>query len=307
MITRDLYDPANVGTLYAPRTAAMVEAGRAASLTPSSGDKVRTILLLVDAQVDFIHADGALSVPGAVEDTRRTLEWMYAHMGEITTIAASLDSHVPIQIFSPTWWADEAGAHPPPFTVITTGMLRAGQWRPLYEHDWSAEYVRRLEEQAKKALMIWPYHTLIGTPGHSLTPALYEAIAYHASARQSQPVFLSKGSIPKTEHYSIMEPEVKVPDQPLGELNVGFLAMLARYDRVYVAGQAKSHCVLETVSSMVRHFQRAPEIVGKMRVLMDCTSSVAHPTIDFDALANESFARFAEQGLKRVTSADPLT
>lgn len=306
MTTPEFYDPARVGKLVAPNTAAAVNERRAANLTPSSNDARRVLLLLVDAQVDFIHVDGALSVPGAVEDTRRTIEWIFEHAASITTIAASLDSHVPLQIFSPAWWVNAEGQHPQPYTVITNEDVVAGRWQPLYEPEWSLYYVSQLETQAKKQLMIWPYHTLIGTPGHSLSPSLYEAIAFHTSARQSQPVFLAKGSIPKTEHYSILEPEVKVPDQPLGNLNVAFLEMLATYDLVYIAGQAKSHCVLETVTSIMRYFSDQPEIIGRLRLLTDCTSSVAHPEIDFDALANKTLARYAEQGLQLVLSSDVL-
>jgi nicotinamidase-related amidase len=269
-------------------------------------DERRTVLLLVDAQVDFIHVDGALSVPGAVDDTRRTIEWLFRNLGQVTTIAASLDSHVPIQIFSPTWWVDETGQHPMPFTPISSEQVQKGKWKALYEVAWSGEYVARLEELAKKQLMIWPYHTLIGTTGHSITPALYEAIAYHSAARQSQPIFLNKGSIPKTEHYSILEPEVKVPDQPLGNLNTAFLELLASYDLIYIAGQAKSHCVLETVASIMRYFRDQPTVIAKLRVLSDCMSSVAHPEIDFDAMANEAFTRYAEQGLTLAESTKPL-
>jgi nicotinamidase-related amidase len=167
-------------------------------------------------------------------------------------------------------------------------------------------YCEKLEEFSKKELMIWPYHTLIGTPGHALTPALYEAIAYHSAARQSQPIFLEKGTIPETEYYSILEPEVKVPDHPLGTLNVPFLDMLAGYDRVYIAGEAKSHCVLETVTSIMRYFADRPGVISKIRLLQDCMSSVAHPTIDFDTLANRSLAVFKAKGLQMVDSGEPI-
>jgi nicotinamidase-related amidase len=300
------YYPERVGQLFAPNAVSAVEVGRRAGLRPSSTDRFRTLLLLVDAQVDFVHPDGALSVPGAVEDTRRTIEWLYRNAGEITTIAASLDSHVPIQIFFPTWWIDREGHHPAPFTTIHSSDVERGRWRAVYDPEWSQEYVEQLEQRSRKELMIWPYHVLIGTVGHSLTPALYEAIAFHTAARQSQPVFLAKGSIPKTEHYSILEPEVKVPEAPLGSLNTDFLGMIATYDRVYIAGQAKSHCVLETVSSMMRYFQDRPDTIAKLRVLTDCTSSVAHPEIDFDELADEAFAGYAERGLRLATSQDAL-
>jgi hypothetical protein len=46
---------------------------------------------------------------------------------------------------------------------------------------------------------------------------------------------------------------------------------------------------------MMRYYP--PEIVKKMRVLSDTMSSVVHPAIDFDVLADETFARFQAQGL----------
>ncbi|MBZ0316972.1 MAG: hypothetical protein K8L91_11190 [Anaerolineae bacterium] len=300
------YRPENVGRLMPPNTTQAVLEGQVAGFNPAKDDEVKILLLLVDPQVDFIHRDGTLSVPGAVEDTQRTVEWLYHHAGRITTIAASLDSHVPVQIFYPTWWMDRGGAYPEPFTIISSAEAKAGYWTPLYEEAWSMEYLEQLEEHAKKQLMIWPYHTMIGTPGHAIAPTLYEAIAYHAAARQSAPIFLTKGSIPKTEHYSILEPEVKVSETPMGNLNIPFLEMVASHDLVFIAGQAKSHCVLETVSSMMRFYANSPEIVAKLRILVDCTSSVAHPEIDFDAMANEVFARFANIGLRLVKSTDPI-
>jgi len=300
------YDPAKVGTLFLPDTHSAIQAGYETQISAAENDAERIVLMLVDMQVDFIHADGNLSVPGAIDDTRRTIEWIFNNIERLTTIAASLDSHLPIQIFSPTWWVNEAGEHPQPFTVISSDDVQAGTWQALYEVDWSKDYVRKLESSSKKQLMIWPYHTLIGTPGHSLTPALYEAIAYHSAARNTQPKYLTKGSIPKTEHYSMLEPEVKVPDVPHGGLNTDFLNMLATYDKIYIAGQAKSHCVLETVSSMMRYFRGSPEFIDKIYLLTDATSSVAHPEIDFEAIANDTYSQFEQNGLHLVTTQDTI-
>ncbi len=302
----DFYHPESVGALYVPGIEAAISQGQAADLPPASADELRTILLLVDPQVDFIHTNGALSVPGAVDDTRRTIEWIVRNAEHITAIAASLDSHIPTQIFYPTWWVDGAGRHPEPYTVITAEDVEHERWRPVFDPRWSLHYVHALETKAKKELMIWPYHTMIGTPGHSITPALYETIAYHSAARHSQPNFLTKGSIPKTEHYSLLEPEVKVQDHPQGSLNLAFLQMLNDYDRIYVAGQAKSHCVLETITSAVRHFEQQRDALAKWHILMDCTSSVAHPEIDFDAMANRVLEEYAGLGLQLVRSTDPV-
>ncbi len=302
------YTPAKVGTRFPPDTQAAISAGLSAGLRPASQDSHPIMLLLVDPQVDFIHEDGALSVPGAVADTRRTIEWIFRNAAELTAIAASLDSHIPVQIFYPTWWADQQGKPPAPYTTISAAEVTAGRWIPIHEPDWSVEYVQRLEAEAKKTLMIWPYHTMIGTVGHAITPALYEAIAFHAGARDAQPQFLSKGFIPRTEHYSILEPEVKVPEEAAhgGVLNEAFLQELVAHDLVYIAGQAKSHCVLETIRSIVNYFHDQPETLRKFRVLVDCTSSVVHPEIDFDAIAEQEFAGFETRGIGLVRSGDPL-
>lgn len=302
----EFYRPDRVGTLYQPNIAAATAEGTRARFSPAGKDAHRVLLLLVDAQVDFIHEDGSLSVPGAVEDTQRTIEWLFRNTGQITSIVASLDSHTPSQIFYPSWWVDEHRNRPEPFTTITLEDVENGIWEPLYEEKWSLEYVRSLQEEAKKDLMIWPYHTMIGTPGHALTPALYEAIAFHAGARQTAPEFVIKGTIAKTEFYSILEPEIKAPEDPRGVLNEDLLNRLLSFDAVYIAGQAKSHCVLETITSVVNRYGDELEILGKFHLLTDCTSSVRHPEIDFERMANEAYARYEAQGLILVRSTDPV-
>ena len=189
-------------------------------------------------------------------------------------------------------------------TVISSDDVQSGKWKPLYQTAWSEEYVERLEEQAKKQLMIWPYHVLIGTPGHNITPALYEAIAYHTAARKTQPRFVTKGTIPKTEHYSLFEPEVKSDDLENGALNTDLLDDLAQYDRIYVAGQAKSHCVLESVTTMMRYYEDQPQVIKKIYLLKDAMSSVANPEIVFDKIAEDTFAQFAEHGLNITSTAE---
>lgn len=302
----DFYNPADIGKNFFPDVNRAVDSGRELGLNPAQNDDKSIALILVDMQVDFIHPNGALYVPGAVEDSKRIVEWIYHHVADLTQIYASLDSHYPIQIFSPTWWRDQDGKHPFPFTIITSADVQNKIWTPIYESEWSVEYVNQLEKQHRKELMIWPYHTLIGTPGHNLTPSLYEAISYHTSARQSQPRFITKGEIAKTEHYSMLEPEVKVPKHPQGKLNETFLKDLKQFDLIYIAGEAKSHCVLETVNSVMNYFQGQSEFISKIRILSDGMSSVAHPEIDFDAMADEAFSQHQKAGLTLITTEDKL-
>ncbi len=302
----NFYDREKVGTVFSPQIETIIKAADGVDYRPAQWDEQRILLLLIDPQVDFIHENGALSVPGAVDDTRRTIEWLFDNLEQVTDIVVSLDSHNPLHIFFPGWWVDAAGNHPDVMTPITSEEVNDGRWQPLFEEEWSRYYVRELERKAKKTLLIWPYHTLIGTIGHAITPALYEAITYHAEARRSQPTFVIKGRIPITEHYSILEPEVKATEDPEADLNTALLERMLTYDRIYIAGQAKSHCVLETVTSIVNYADKRAELIRKLHLLSDCMSSVIHPDIDFDALADEAMEQFAKHGLQQVNTSDPV-
>ncbi len=300
------YDPSRIGTLFYPDTAAIARAADEAGLAPAAADAPRVHLLIVDMQVDFCHEQGSLFVPGAGGDLRRTIEFLYRHAAALSRITCSLDSHLPNQIFSPAWWADAAGEHPAPFTVISAEDVKRERWQPLLEPQWSRAYVVELERQAKKQLIIWPYHTLLGSVGRVLDPELWSAVAWHALARQVAPGWLLKGSEPRTEHYSIIQPEIPVPGSPQGGKNQALLDELAAADFVVIAGEASSHCVLETVEDLVAEFGGQPGKLETMFLLQDCTSPVAHPQIDFGALAQARFAEFARQGLRLVKSTDDL-
>ena len=160
-----------------------------------------------------------------------------------------------------------------------------------------------LEKAAKKNLMIWPFHCLVGTDGQKLVPALHEAIAFHAGARVTKPELITKGTVPQVEHYGIFAAEVPYPKNPKASgLNTEYLDLIAQYDRIYVAGEAKSHCVLETMRQMLSYFSSQPEVIAKIRFLVDCTSSVVHPVIDFETIAKDELAKMEKQGVQMVQS-----
>lgn len=300
------YNPNRVGTIFKPDLTKVAADAMAANLQPASSDRDPFALFLVDFQIDFCHKDGSLSVPGAVEDLRRTIEFIYTNASRIKTIVASLDSHTAFQIFYSTWWADENGKNPPPHTIITSDAIKAGKFRPLRDPAWSLQYVEKLEQDSKKALYLWPFHTMLGDIGQALDPALMEAIHWHAVARASQPIFMQKGMIAQTEHYSPFEPEVKVQNHPMGGLNTQVLKILESHSRIYVAGEAKSHCVLEACNSMVKHFAGQPDVIERIFFLEDCTSSVVAPGIDFEAIAQKALADFRKKGMQFTKSSASL-
>ena len=156
-------------------------------------DEARNHLLIIDMQIDFCHEQGTLRVPGAKEDIRRLTEFIYRHAERITGITCSMDSHLPNQIFNPSWWVNEQGHHPVPFTVITAQDVQAGTWRPLSDPKWSLDYLNKLEEQAKKALVVWPYHALIGGVGNGLDPELWSRCFLALPGTPSTTYLVEKG------------------------------------------------------------------------------------------------------------------
>ena len=300
------YDPDRIGNLFYPDMEAIATDAEKANLTPASQDKQNVHLVVIDMQVDFCHQEGNLNVPGALEDIRRLAEFIFRNAGSITNITCSLDSHLPFQIFHPAWWVDNQGNQPAPFTLITYEDIKQGKWRPKIDPVWSVDYVKTLEQRAKKTLTIWPYHTLIGSVGNMLDQELWSAIAWHALARKTQPTWLTKGSVPQTEHYSIIQPEVPVASHPFGGKNKAFLDTLSTADYILIAGEAESHCVLETVEDLVEDFSTEPEMLKKIYFLRDCTSPVVHPDVDFHAIATERLKAYEKMGVNFIDSTDAL-
>lgn len=292
---------------YAPRIQSFTEAGQQAGLTAAHSDTEKIALILVDCQHDFVDPTGTLYVPGSQQDVARLLTWFYANAHQISSIYASLDTHLPFQIFYSSWWKNpQTDEHPQPYTTITVDDVENMKWVPVIDPNWSVRYVHQLQEKAKKDLMIWPYHTMEGALGHMLVAPISEAIAWHSAARNAQPTYVVKGRTMRTEYYGIFGAEIPDLEDPESGLNVTLLDAVMKHDRVYIAGEAKSHCVLETERQLVGHFGNQPELLKRLHFLRDCTSSVQHPTIDFDALAEAELAMMEQQGVQMVLSTDPI-
>jgi len=317
------YNSKLVGTLRHPDVDTAVRAGHALRLPAWTSDRLKIMLLNVDPQLGFIEKGRPLAVPGAIEDTRRTIEWIYRNIERLTYIATSMDCHLPFQIFFPSWWIDTKTGqllNGFDFTSVTLANLLAKKIKPIFDFDydyapgkkmkWSEYYLTELEKPLpvwpffKKNLAVWPFHTPLGAPESAVEPSLFEAIWFHAGARSSQPHFEIKGSVPQTENYSIMEVEVPYSGDKNAGINKDFLNLLQNYDLIYIAGQAKSHCVYETIVSIVRYFgAKAPEVLSRIRILEDCTSPVG----GFEDMADQAFKELsAKYGLKLVKSTDPI-
>jgi nicotinamidase-related amidase len=241
----------------------------APDLPPASQDTFRVAAFGIDCQISFCHPKGSLYVPGADEDAGRTVAWIRRNVAKITTLVFSLDTHSVHQVFHPAAWRDREGRPPAPFTTISSREVREGRWIPtIAPRETMVEYCERLEIGGKYRLTIWPYHVLQGGVGHALLPSILEAALYHSFARKTDPVFELKGRHALTENFSVLSPEVtELGGRKIGEFNAKFLEVLDGYDRIYVFGQAKSHCVLSTLQDLRK-------LRNKIRVLEDAMSCV---------------------------------
>ncbi|MBV9798025.1 MAG: hypothetical protein JO039_08275 [Solirubrobacterales bacterium] len=295
-------------------------------LRPASEDAFRCCLLAVDVQNTFCIPDFELFVAGrsgtgAVDDNRRLVEFVYRNLGTLTQVFPSLDTHHAMQIFHAVWLVDEAGNHPPPYTLVSVEDVEAGRWKMNaavaealgidvdYQQRHLAQYTRQLAEGGKYDLTIWPYHAMLGGIGHALVSAVEEAIFFHGIARRSSPDFQVKGDNPLTEHYSMLGPEVtRGPDDDrLGGRNIELIERLLEFDAVVVAGQAKSHCIAWTIDDLLDEEAVGPRLAERTYLLEDCTSPVVVPgVVDYTDEANAAFERYAAAGMHVVRSTDPI-
>ena len=297
-------------------------------IPPAADDAARVALVLIDVQNTFCLPDFELFVAGrsgkgAVEDNTRLCRFIYHNLHRITHIVATLDTHTPMQIFHAPFLVDAEGHHPAPYTTITVDDVTSGRWRfnpalapvlglsPEAGQRHLEHYVRTLAAKGKYQHTVWPFHAMLGGIGHALVPAVEEAVFFHSIARYAQPEFIIKGNHPLTEHYSALAPEVNTDAEgrPLTPPNDRLRRLVETYDAVIITGQAKSHCVAWTVSDLLESLRTRGEgrLARKIYLLEDTTSPVVVPGADFTAAADEAFARFADLGAHRVTTAQPMS
>lgn len=271
---------------------------------------LRIHLLIIDPQNDFCDIAGAtLPITGANEDMKRLTALIDRVGHKIKEMHVSLDSHRLINIAHPVWWQDEKGNPPSPFTFIFAKDIRAGVWttrNPEFLKR-SLAYAEALEATGKKILRIWPPHCLIGTWGHNVHSDLNGALQRWSESEFAMVDYLTKGSNPWTEHYGAMMAEVPDPEDSSTALNMQFITMLRNADVIGVAGEAGSHCVLETVNQIADHI--GDEHLKKFHIITDGISPVgAVPNgPDFPTIYKDWLQAMSKRGMALTTSTEFLS
>jgi len=329
--TPDFFDVDKVGTVwripYEQRAKDAQDYSLRASLKPASTDQAKTWLMLIDVQNTFCIPEfelyvGGRSGRGAMEDNQRLCKFIYSNLGNITHITATMDTHKAMQIFHAIFFVDKDGNHPDVYTTIHVDDLRNSKWTfnpalapqfgiaPEYGQQMMIHYAEELEKKGKYALTVWTYHAMLGGIGHALVSSVEEALFFHSIARNAQYDIEIKGDKPFTENYSVVGPEVLTGPmgETLGTHNSKFIEQLQQYDRLIIAGQAKSHCVAWTVQDLLNDINEVdPELAKKIYLLDDCSSPVVVPdVVDHTDAANEAYERFAKAGMHIVKSNESI-
>lgn len=269
-----------------------------------------THLLLIDPQNDFCDLPPArcppgeapaLPVAGAHADLQRVAAFIDAAADRLDAITVTLDSHQRLDIAHPGFWQTGDGAAVAPFTAITARDLRAGAFCP---RDPAAagraqDYVDALEARGRYTLMVWPVHCEIGSWGQAVHADVRAAYNRWEERFQRPVQRLHKGANPWTEHYSAVMAEVPDAADPGTGLNRALIDRLAPATRLFIAGQASSHCVRATTEHLVEHLGGD---LGRVVLLTDGMSPVA----GFEGQAADFLAAMHQRGLQALTCAEAL-
>lgn len=263
----------------------------------------KTHLVIIDPQNDFCDPKGSLFVQGAEEDMNRLADFIRSNLDKIGKISITLDSHRLIDVAHPIFWVDSSGNNPAPFTIITKDDVENGVWTtkiPSKQKD-MLDYVTALETNQRYPLCIWPPHCLIGSWGNNIFPDLFSALQEWESKKVRAVEYVTKGSNPFTEHYSAVKADVPYKGDPTTDLNVKFIQDIQDADNVLVAGEASSHCVLNTVKDIADEFGESN--ISKLVMMTDCMSPVAAvPGVDFPQIAQDFIDDMKSRGMRTTES-----
>lgn len=254
-----------------------------------------TLLLIVDMQYDFCSPEGALYVKGAEKDIVRLGKFISEYEAHINHIILTQDNHNVIDISHSVFWEDPDGNPPAAFTEISVENVLEGLWRPRFEQDKAIEYIRKLECQGEFPHVIWPEHCIIGSYGAAIADEIMVPVKAWARRGNFFDVVI-KGTNPLTEHFGALMANVPLEDSPETQFNTALVDKLMRFENIFVAGEAKSHCVATTLKQMLN----IDGLAQKLIILEDCMSDVP----GFETIALPVYMKAREEGAKFISSID---
>ena len=290
-------------------------------------------LVIIDPQNSFckpipqsdqqlLH-DGELCIDGAWDDMERLANLIVDLGDNLSDIKVTLDSHQRMHIAHPDWFCDALGNQPAPFTfmravndvimgsILETNPNGQSTFKELGEFETikpemfqkTYDYLIQLKDNNRYPHCLWPPHCQIGTSGHNIVTPLYNALDSWCSEYGRTLDILHKGENPWAEHFSAVRAEVVDPNDAKSHLNTVFILSLMEADEILFSGQARSHCVANTVRDIANEFinngslGQNDEFIKKCTLLTDTTSDVQ----GFEDLGNAFIEEMVARGMKTTT------
>jgi nicotinamidase-related amidase len=264
---------------------------------------MRTGLFVIDPQNDFCSPTGSLYVAGADQDMSRLAKLIDKMGKNITDMFVTMDTHHIFDIAHAQFWIDQRRKHPDPFTIISVDDVAKKLWMPSNSHynAWAKEYVEGLAQKGRFPLCIWPDHCLIGSPGNNIYPELFTSLCNWERTFNGFVQYQTKGTSFKTEHYSIFEAEYSDPADPTTKFNGMYANAIAQCDKVLIAGEARTHCVINSMRSLIENM--GDSFISKIIFLEDASSDVT-VVPGLVAAADQYFADLKRKGMEVTTTAE---
>lgn len=273
-------------------------------------------LLLVDPQNSFceivptdqqqIVHNGELFVAGADSDMVRLRKFMDSFKESFHRIIVTVDTHQNWHIGHPIWWIDKDGKHPEPFEkiILKNNFAETDDYRFVGKREyttsqrlkiqWATFYLSKV-----KTHIVWPPHCLFGTPGNNINAGVLDFILNWELTHKKGADYLLKGIDEDIEQYSAFDrvdlrsAMCGIHTPPHTHVNNIFTCL----KRIFIAGEALSHCVLATINDIVK---QNPALLSKMVLLSDATSIIPGFESETEAKIND----LKKQGLTVAKTTD---
>ena len=260
---------------------------------------MKNALLIIDPQYEFCNPEGALYVAGAEQDMKNLHDFIIKNSDKLAHICVTIDSHPVNDISHPSFWEDKDGNFPAPFTQINLSEVKSGKWTARFEPKTAIDYLEKLEAQGEFPHFIWTEHCLAGSRGGSIDDNLLPALKNWSRKEGKDYQTVPKGMYPFSEHFGIFMAQIPSDSVPETQINQELLDSLNQYDNLYLAGEAKSHCVGTSLKQIMDY---APELAKKVIVLEDCMSDI--PTMEH--LGAPIYEEARQKGIRFVNASEEM-
>lgn len=258
--------------------------------TPAIGEKKHeTCLLIIDPQNDFIEG-GSLEVQGAKEDMRRLSGFIEKNKTSIDSICVTLDTHSLFHIGNAYAYTDKATKQTTTDYFGNYDSNKHISKQGIDEHI--IKYANKLKNDGKSHTL-WPLHCIMGTNGHSIDAGLNETITKWSDTTGIEARYILKGCNTSYENFSAFrsagldQNDYSNPNKEAHRFNIDLAEYLYQFKTLYIAGEAKTHCVADSTMDYVNWVKKQGNPKNqKVVVLWDCMSDVPYSKDKAEAFKN---------------------